>query len=227
MTASPVVATLVATIDLLMPVTFATVWWTFWRSRIDGPSGPWLAVPLVLALGWGALWSFVPALAALRLAPPPGGQAGAILALLASLFGLLLLPATRAFFRQARLETLVWVGPWRIVYGALLMAIGLNGGLPGGFFWSVAIGDIAVGVWACVILARGGRPSTANLVAWNLVGMADLTHALVLGAIHLRPFFLANPEVPALNLLPLAGVPVYLAIHVLTLWGVWKRQQRT
>jgi hypothetical protein len=224
---SPIVVPRVVAIDLLMPVTLVTVWWVLWKSRVDGPLGPWLAVPLVLALGWGALWSFVPAFAALRLAPPPSGQAGAILALLASLVGLLFLPTTRLFFTNARLEVLVWVGPWRMVYGALLMTIGLGGGLPGAFFWSAAIGDIAVGIWACVILARGGRPSTPHLVAWNLLGMADLSHVLVLSAIHLRPYFLANPEVPALNLLPLAGVPVFLALHVLTLWAVWTRHRAT
>lgn len=56
-------------------------------------------------------------------------------------------------------------------------------------------------------------------------GAADPTQALVLGAMHLHPFFLANPDLPALNLLPLAGVPVYLAIHVLTLWGLWARSR--
>jgi hypothetical protein len=41
--------------------------------------------------------------------------------------------------------------------------------------------------------------------------------ALVLGALHLRPFLHAGPELPAQNLLPFAGIPVYLAIQLLTL----------
>jgi hypothetical protein len=219
--------TLVSAVDWLMPLTFATVWWALWRSRIVGPEAWVLAIPLVLALAWGLLWSFVPAFAAQRLAPPPGGQAGAILALLASLIGLLAIPQVRNFFRTARLQRLVAIGPWRIVYGGLILAIGLNGGLPSQFFWSVALGDIAVGLWAVAILVGGSRISHGHLAAWNAVGAVDLTHALVLGALYLRGFFIAHPDLPGLNLLPLAGVPVYLAIHILTLWGLWARKQES
>ena len=219
----PVPAMLVASVDWLMPLTFATIWWVMWRSRVEGPTGGQMAIPLVLALGWGMLWSFVPALAGMRLVPPPGGQAGAILALLVALVGLLVIPAVREFFRTVNPEKLVLIGPWRVVYGGLILAIGLNGGLPQQFFWSVALGDIAVGLWACWIMLAGSRISTRHLVAWNAVGALDLMQVLALGALHLRGFFLANPDIPALNLLPLAGVPIFLAIHLLTLWGVWAR----
>jgi hypothetical protein len=225
MSPDPVIASLVSAIDWLMPVTFATIWWALCRGRVEGPSAPWLALPLVLALAWGALWSFVPALAAQRLQPPPTGQAGAILALLTALIGLLLIPAVRRFFRTARLDFILLIAPWRMVYGSLLLAIGLHGGLPEAFFWSVAIGDIAVGLWACGILLARREVSTTHLVAWNLLGALDLAHALLLGALHLRDFFLANPTVPALNLLPLAGVPVFLALHLLTLWGYLARSR--
>ncbi|MFM7421172.1 MAG: hypothetical protein ACKO54_15965 [Alphaproteobacteria bacterium] len=220
MPSDPLLSTLVAAVDWLMPVTFASVWWVLWRSRAEGPAAWQLAVPLLVAFGWGVLWAFVPALAALRLNPPPGGQAGAILALFLGLIGLLALPAARRFFRTARLANLVALGPWRFVYGALILAIGVNGGLPPSFFWSVGIVDILVGLWACAILLAVRDISTPHLVAWNVAGAIDLTHVLVLGALHLRDFFLADPGIPALNLLPLAGVPLFLAIHVLTIWGL-------
>jgi hypothetical protein len=53
----------------------------------------------------------------------------------------------------------------------------------------------------------------------------DLAHVLVLGAINLRPFYLANPDIAPLNLLPLAGVPVFLALHGMTLWGIAARRK--
>lgn len=223
MTPDPVVAFLVAAIDFLIPVTVVYLWWFLCRARVEGPSPVLIALPLALALGWGLLWTHVPELASRRLNPPPAGQAAAILAVLFGLSALLVLPSVRDYFRTARLELLVAMGPWRIVYGAALLIIGTRGGLPKGFFWSVALGDIAVGLWAIAILARG-TVSTRHLAVWNVAGMIDLAHALVLGAAHLRPFFLANPDVPPLNLLPLAGVPMFLAVHVLTLWGLWARR---
>ncbi|MCM0019533.1 MAG: hypothetical protein NBV67_06035, partial [Tagaea sp.] len=202
-----------------------SLWWLLVRARLDGPSPTAIAVPLAIALGWGMLWAFVPELSARRLNPPPAGQAGVILTVLFGSIALLALPSVRRFFRTARLELLVAIGPWRIVYGGALLSIGTQGGLPAGFFWSVALGDIAVGIWAIVILARGAV-STRHLAIWNVAGMIDLAHALALGAVHLRPFFLANADVPPLNLLPLAGVPVFLAVHVMTLWGLWARRAR-
>lgn len=220
----PVVAFVVSAIDWLIPVTVIYVWWFLARARNEGPSPALIALPLAIAFGWGMVWVHVPAFANLRLNPPPTGQASAIFSTLIGLIALLLLPSVRRYFRTARLDLLVAMGPWRIVYGSALMIIGTRGGLPEGFFWSAAIGDIAVGLWAIAILAHG-RVSTRHLVAWNVVGMIDLTHVLVLGSAFLRPFFLANPDIPPLNLLPLVGVPIFLALHVLTLWGLWARSR--
>jgi hypothetical protein len=63
-----------------------------------------------------------------------------------------------------------------------------------------------------------------ELIAWNALGLIDLLHVIMLAAIHLRPFFLAQPDLPTLNLLPLVGVPVFIALHVLTLWGLFARR---
>lgn len=214
----------VVLIDVLMPVVALTIWLALKRARVAGPSGLWLALPLAFALCWGAAWSWLPPLAALRLQPPPFGQAGAILLLVAMLVGLLALPAVRSFFRAADPLPLVIIGRWRVIYGSALLVIGLSSGLPPAFFWSVALGDIAVGLWAERINQRGQLTSEREITLWNLVGFADLAHALVLGAVHLRPFFLASPEIPPINLLPLAGVPMLIALHALTLWGLAARR---
>jgi hypothetical protein len=214
----------VAAIDMLIPATILTVWLVLKRSEVVGVSSLQLAIPLCIALGWGALWTWVPGMAALRLMPAPAGQAGAILALTLGLCLLLLHGSARHFFRTVRAVRLLALGPWRIVYGAALLVIGLGQGLPPAFFWSAAIGDIAVGIWSLAILARRETVSEREVLAWNAIGLADLMHVLALGAVNLRPFYLANPDVAPLNLLPLVGVPVFIALHVLTLWGLTARR---
>jgi hypothetical protein len=215
---------IVALTDILMPIVMLTIWLALCRARIEGPSQALLAVPLVVALIWGSLWAFWPPLAALRLAPPPAGQATAVLLLVGSLVGLLLLPIVRRYFRTAKPMPLIAIGVWRLIYGALLLAIGLGGGLPSGFFWSAALGDMAVGVWAIAILWRGSSVANGEIIAWNLAGLLDFIHVVVLGRLHLATFFLANPDLPPVNLLPLAGVPVLMSLHILMLWGLLARR---
>jgi hypothetical protein len=181
-----------------------------------------LAVPIVVSALWGAAWIWSPSLAAFRLAPPPGGQVLAIAGVLAGWLSLLLLPGVRAYFRSADLTKLVALSPWRIVYGFALLTLGRYGGIPAAFYISAGIGDILVGLWGVSILARRPTVSTREVTAWNIAGIVDFTHVLVLGAINLRPFYLANPDVPPLNMLPLVGVPIFFAMHILTLWALMR-----
>jgi hypothetical protein len=44
------------------------------------------------------------------------------------------------------------------------------------------------------------------------------------GALNLRGFYLANPNVPLLGLLPLVGVPAFIAVHIMTLWALYARR---
>jgi hypothetical protein len=212
------------TTDVLMLVTLASFWWVLWQARRSGPSPVALAVPFLLAFVWGAAWTWYPALAAARLAPPPGGQVIAIAAVAAASIGLLLLPRVRQYFRTADLAKLTWLGPWRIVYGAGLLLMGTSGGLPAAFFWSAGIGDIFIGLWSLWLLPRRATVTTTELTLWNLFGLADLLHVLAIGAVTLRPFYLGNPDIPTLNLLPLVGVPLFIALHVLSLWALAQRR---
>lgn len=217
------VYTFVLSVDLVMPFTVLSMWWTVHRARCEGPISLWLAVPFVLALAWGAAWSFYPPLSAYRFLPPPAGQAGAILGLIVGLIFLQLFPSVRKMFRTIDMARLVDLGVWRIVYGIALMLIGLQGGLPAQFFWSAAIGDIFVGVWALTIIARRPDVKRSELMFWNAVGLMDLAHVLALGAIYLPTFYRLSPEMAPLNLLPLVGVPILLVLHSMTLIG----QQRS
>jgi hypothetical protein len=85
------------------------------------------------------------------------------------------------------------------------------------FFWSVGLGDLIVGLFGTALLLRPEPVSRRLFVLWNLLGIADLAHVLVLGALTLVPFFTANPDLPFVNLLPLAGVPLLFSLHILGL----------
>jgi hypothetical protein len=75
-----------------------------------------------------------------------------------------------------------------------------------------------------VILLRRKSVTEREIFLWNAVGLVDLSHVLALGALNLRGFYLAYPIISPLNLLPLVGVPLFLALHVLALWGLWSRR---
>ena len=100
------------------------------------------------------------------------------------------------------------------MFGAGLLMIGLAGGLPPGFYWSAGLGDIVVGVVSTGLLAKGSDVTDRQFIAWNILGLADLLHVISLAAIYVAPFFIANPALPPLNLVPLIIVPTFIALHV-------------
>jgi hypothetical protein len=79
------------------------------------------------------------------------------------------------------------------------------------------LGDLTVGLIGCALLLRVQPVDRRAFAAWNLLGMADLSHVLILGAITLVPFFTANPDLPFVNLLPLTGMTLLLSLHILGL----------
>lgn len=214
------ISAIIHVVDFLIPFTLLTVWLALRHSMPHGAHLRIVSLALVMVLIWTSLWIWVPALASMRLQPPPFGQASVIFSVLFGFLALMFLQPIRAFFRNGDLVWLVTMGGWRPVYGGALLALGLLGGLPPAFFWSAAIGDILVGLWALSMMTRRLNVSQRELIAWNIFGLADLVHVLVLGAINLRPFYLANPDIMLQNLLPMAGVPVFIALHIMTLWGL-------
>ena len=195
------ISSIVTATDMLMPVSMIAIALTF-RAANPGTAGARILGGLTFAaLAWGAVWTWFPPLATTRFAPPPGGQIIAIASVVLAFIAFRFTPAVRTYWQTAKLEKLVWNGPWRAIYGLALLAIGLSGGLPPEFFWSAAVGDILVGLWAIAILIRGAAVKRGEIIGWNILGALDLFHVLVLGALFLRPFYLANPEIAFLNLL--------------------------
>ncbi len=211
--------------DVLVAIFFISYWQIMRSANSVAWRPTFTAAILGCGLLWGAAWSFVPQLSVLRLLPPPAGQAPIILVSILSFTNLLMISKVWVFFSGADVFKLMWLGPWRLVFGALLLVSGLIGGLPAGFFWPAALGDMAAGMWSIYILARAPEVRRWELIAWNIFGLADLIDALVQGAIYLRPFFLAHPELPTLNLLPLIGVPLFVASHFAILWNLYSTKR--
>ena len=205
--------------DIFMPLTAVTIFILINRAAIWQPISKLAAFPLVLALIWASLWTWWPPLASIRFQPPPTGQGGAIFLVIISFVGLLAFNSVRQIFANADLKIFLWLGPWRIFYGTALLVIGLAGGLPAEFFWTASLGDIAVGAWAVSMLARLKTVSSKEILLWNILGLADLIHVLAIGAFSLGRFFSIHPEFSPPSLLPIAGVPMMIAMHVYAIWA--------
>jgi hypothetical protein len=210
--------TIVLATDVLTLVTVFTIWLVVSRSQTGWEAKFWTAALLSSAMLTAAAVAWYPPLAAIRIEPAPGAQV-VVVALIAFVAptALLAVPATRAVLQAINPLSVVRLGIWRAAYGILLLALGLIGGLPVAFFRSAALGDILVGLWALWICTRTERVTDRHLLAWNIFGLIDLLHVIALAVFVLRPYFLANPNAAVLNLLPLVGVPLFIALHVITI----------
>jgi hypothetical protein len=196
-------------------------WFALSSARREGASSFKIAVVISLAFVVSAVNTFVPQMIALResaFAAQPLMIAGMLLAL----FAVGYLAGGPSLFRTLDIWLVIGLYGWRAVFGGLLLAIGVLGGLPPAFFWSAAIGDILVGLWALSMLPRSASVGRTELLAWNTAGLVDLAHVLVLGAINLRPFYELHPTVARLGLLPLFGVPLFIALHLHLFRTLWR-----
>jgi len=203
--------------DVLILLLVTHVCWVLRQRSSPIAKAPSAIVLPILALIWGSLWSYVPVMQDMRLSPPPLGQAGAILLSLVVLSGFWLGPVAKTLQPDKDYRLLLGLAVWRLVFGMSILAVGVGGGLPPSFYWSVGLGDLSVGLFGTALVLRTTAVSRRAFQIWNLVGMVDLAHVLVLGAFILTPYFSANPDLPLTNLLPLTGVPLLLSLHVLGL----------
>jgi hypothetical protein len=211
-----------ATIQYLIPVFGISTWLTL--RRANGQHRVAIAVLLAAGFAIAAAFAFVPGLVAWR-RDSPAVQPTIILSMVAIAVALHAVPAVRVLFRDASLAPLLALFLWRAVFGLLLAMLWLSGGLPTAFALPAAIGDIAVGLWAALLLWRmhsGEKPSKLHLWLWNLAGLLDLLNVMRLAVTVLVPWLTANPAMPQFPLLPLFGVPLFIALH-LHIWRAWQR----
>jgi hypothetical protein len=211
-----------ATIQCLIPV-FGLGTWLALRQA-NGVHGGTIAILLAAWFALAAAFAVVPGLVAWRQGNP-AVQPAFILLTIAIAAGSHSVPAVRDFFRRARLTPLLGLFLWRAAFGTLLAMLWLAGGLPTAFALPAAIGDITVGLWAAFLLLRirkGAQPSRLHLWLWNLAGLLDLLNVMRLAVTVLVPWLVANPAIPQFPLLPLFGVPLFIALH-LHIWRAWQR----
>lgn len=216
--------TVTLAIQLLVPLFALHVWWTLRRPDTLGPR---LADRLGLVLlAWcvgAAALSLHPGLVAVR---------ETVVWVQPAVIGTVVLAAlllhgsqtVRDGFRRAAMPPLIGLFVWRIVFGMLLAALWLSGGLPAAFAWSAALGDIAVGLWALGLLAlerAGRRPKALHLHVWNAAGLLDLVNVMRLAITVLVPWLVERPQLPRFAMLPLFGVPLLIALH-LHIWRAFR-----
>lgn len=208
--------TLISIINLMGIVFVISLSCALVRAKGEGVSSTALLSVVALATAFGLMNAWFPPVAALR-----DQFAFAQPVMVISLVSILLFAGFgargRSYFQTAQLQPLIALHGWRLLFGTLLLITGLIGGLPPEFFWSVALGDIGVGLWAISIWQREKPASQTELKLWSAVGLADLLHLLPRAIITLPPFYEAHPDLFRPILLPLLGVPILIALHLLLL----------
>jgi len=122
------------------------------------------------------------------------------------------------------------------IFGSWALAAGLRGALPGVFGLPAGIGDTLTGLFAvpaAIAVATGTAQGRRAAIAWNILGLADFTVAITLGAITSPgPFQLIVPDVPSIGagaypgvLTPAFVVPSSILLHALSLRQLRRRRQ--
>jgi hypothetical protein len=133
-------------------------------------------------------------------------------------------PSMRDALMATPLPALVAVNVTRII-GVSFVVLYAEGNLPAPFAPSAGWGDIFVGATALPVawaLARWGSRVRALALAWNVIGFADLSAAILLGALSSPgPFqvFYGPPSSSLMTtlpwiIIPCFLVPLFLFIHV-------------
>jgi hypothetical protein len=178
----------------------------------------WLVLLTVLA-GVGVI-SLLPA----RLLPIP----------IAISMALLLVPYTasatfRGYIHALDMRALTLLHVWRIPAALAFLWYGAQGWLPATFTRNAGWGDLAAGILALVVvfgLARVPRWRFGSYVGFHLFGFADFVVAVGTGFAF---SLLGDPLMETLRvlpmvLIPLFGVPVTGALHLMTLHRLFTRR---
>ena len=182
----------------------------------------WLAG--VVLLGAGGAFVAQPGI------PPYPVAIGVAAPLIAFLVALTVSAAFRRFVTHGDTLLVAAIQSWRWA-GFSFIGLYVYGVLPGLFAWPAALGDMAIGLTApLIVLALVRRPGFAasrRFVIWNLLGILDLVVAVSLAAIVQMMATGAPGEVTAapmarlpLLLVPGFLVPLFIMLHLSALLQV-------
>jgi hypothetical protein len=167
----------------------------------------WLA--LVFVLGARGVFEGAPG------TPPLGLLIGLVAPLSLFLVGYWTVPSIREFVLSADLRLIASIQAWRWA-GFGFLTLYTYKVLPGIFAWPAGLGDMAIGVTAPFVLAallrQPGYASSRRFIAWNLLGILDLTVAVSIGAVGplLAPSFYGTVTTAPMAQLPLVLIPTFL-----------------
>jgi hypothetical protein len=196
----------------------------------------WLAVAVPLTLWLGGIWAA--ALSGVFQVRPGVIPRIPIAVVVPVVIGLIAVTRSRriaAAVDAAPPSWLVGLQVYRVLGGIFLLEW-LQGALPGAFAVPAAVGDALVGLLAlpvAIYAASGRRGGTAAVVAWNVLGIADLVNALTLGFLSTPgPFQLLAHDHPNLlvgtyptAMIPAFAVPLSLILHGVSLWQLRRRSR--
>lgn len=214
------------------------LWRALGRAGLErrGALAAWLAVAIPLTLWLAGIWAA--AVSGVFHVPPEGIPRVPIAVVVPVIVGLVAVTRSRriaAAVDAAPTSWLVGLQAYRVLGGVFLLQW-LHGALPGAFAVPAGTGDVLVGLLALPVAAyaaSGRRGSTAAVVAWNVLGIADLVNALTLGFLSSPgPFQLLAHDHPNLlvgvyptAMIPAFAVPLSLILHGVSLWQLRRRSR--
>jgi hypothetical protein len=230
-------------IDFMRPAIVALILFGLWialrRTRLEAGAriGTWLAVAAPLVLWLTVIWTLA-SRGVFEVAP--GGISPLPLAI-----GLPVLVAFVALTRSERIAAavvaatpawLVGLQAYRVI-GGNFVVLWSFGAIPGAFALPAGIGDMLVGLLAlpaAFYLASGAPGGRIAAIAWNILGIADLADAIVLGMLSSPgPFHILALDHPNIALgfyptvmTPAFAVPLSLILHGISLWQLRHRARQ-
>jgi hypothetical protein len=207
-----------------------------WTERGRTPT---VRAAAVLLIGWFALAVTLGALGAYQASADrfPTIQYGILVPILIGVVLLWRSPTVGRILDAIPLPWLIGVQLYRAL-GVMFLILHAGGMLPGLFAFPAGIGDILVGLLAPIVAlayARNPQGSTGLVIAWNILGIADLVVAVTTGFITapspLLPF-VGQPTSELMSVLPLVVIPTFavplsILLHLASLLKLRRAVRRT
>jgi hypothetical protein len=133
--------------------------------------------------------------------------------------------------------------PWLVglqvyrIFGGIFLVEWASNSLPGAFALPAGTGDVIVGLLAlpaAVMVAQGTRAGRAAGIAWNLLGLLDLTVAITMGTLSTPgPLQIFGTDLKDVEfgtypivMIPTFAVPTSIVLHGLSLWQLRRAARR-
>jgi hypothetical protein len=215
------------------------LWLGLARTALDGrariATGLAIAIPYTL---WLALIWVLAVNGTFR--PVPGAPPMVLIAIFAPvLIWLVVLIRSDRFATVADAMPSAWLVGVQVyrVFGGIFLVEWASNSLPGAFALPAGTGDVIVGLLAlpaAVMVAQGTRGGRAVGIAWNLLGLLDLTVAITMGTLStpgpLQVFGADLKDVQfgtyPIVMIPAFAVPTSIVLHGLSLWQLRRAARR-